>query len=236
MRRALNKLADPRQLDEPDRNRDMGSIEALHSRCCPAASQFERSIGVGFSPGLQQKRLVCVSKVVKAIGKMSAMMIDKIRSVRLTSAFIAIIALAPSCARGSEVTVIDLVKLESPHTFTETVQNLRSTFEAASLTMFAEIDQQQAASKAGLEMPPTTLLLFGNPRSGTPIMLAAPDFALELPLKVLVREEAENRVFVVYAPTSALVRRYGLSIDMADRLAGAELLIASTLSKSSKTR
>lgn len=128
----------------------------------------------------------------------------------------------------------DLVKLQSPYGFNETVDNLRRAFEAASLTIFGEIDQQQAASQVGLEMPPTTLLLFGNPRSGTPLMLAAPDFALELPLNVLMREEAKDRVFAVYAPASVLVHRLGLPVGMTEKLAGAEMVIALALIKRSK--
>ena len=78
-------------------------------------------------------------------------------------------------------------------------------------------------------MPPTTLLIYGNPKGGTPLMLAAPDFAIELPLRVLVREDAKGKVFVVFNPASSLEGRHGLPAGMAARLAASEGLIASAI-------
>ena len=68
-------------------------------------------------------------------------------------------------------------------------------------------------------MPPTTLLVYGNPKGGTPLMLAAPDFGIELPLKLLVREETGGKVLVVYTPAAALEGRHGLPAGLATRLA-----------------
>lgn len=79
-------------------------------------------------------------------------------------------------------------------------------------------------------MSPTTLLIYGNPKGGTPLMIAAPDFGIELPLKVLVREEAGDRVLVVYTPASALEGRHGLAAGLAAKLAGGEPLIAAAVS------
>ncbi|MBL6076957.1 DUF302 domain-containing protein [Belnapia sp. T18] len=80
-------------------------------------------------------------------------------------------------------------------------------------------------------MPPTTLLVYGNPRGGTPLMLAAPDFALEPPLKVLVREEAGGKALVVYTPAEALGGRHGLPAGMAGKLVGAEALLATAVQR-----
>ncbi|UVF22197.1 DUF302 domain-containing protein (plasmid) [Microvirga terrae] len=119
-----------------------------------------------------------------------------------------------------------VTKLVSAFTFSETVQRLRSTLEGNGFTIFAAIDQREAAKSVGLDMPPTTLIIYGNPRGGTPLMLAAPDFSIELPLKVLVREDTDGRVFVVYNPARALEGKHGLPAGLAGRLAGAEPIIA----------
>ena len=120
-------------------------------------------------------------------------------------------------------------RLESTHSFAETLQVLRTALEGKGFTIFAVIDQREAARSVGLDMPPTTLLIYGNPRGGTPLMLAAPDFALELPLKLLVREEAGGKVLVVYTPAQAFEGRHGLPGGLAAKLAGAEPLIAAAI-------
>jgi hypothetical protein len=81
-----------------------------------------------------------------------------------------------------------IVNLASPYPFPETVSRLQSAFVDHGIKIFATVDQQAEALAAGLEMPPTTLIIFGNPKSGTPVMLAQPLSALDLPLKVLVSE------------------------------------------------
>jgi uncharacterized protein (DUF302 family) len=120
-------------------------------------------------------------------------------------------------------------RLESAYPFAGTVQKLRSTLEGEGFTIFAAVDQREAAKSVGLDMPPTTLLVYGSPKGGTPLMIAAPDFGIELPLKVLVREEAGGRVLVVYNPASSLEGRHGLPAGLAARLAGAEPLIAAAV-------
>ena len=120
-------------------------------------------------------------------------------------------------------------RLESAHPFAATLQALRAALEGKGFTIFAVIDQREAARSVGLDMPPTTLLLYGNPRGGTPLMLAAPDFGIELPLKLLVREEAGGKVLVVYTPATALEGRHDLPGGLAAKLAGAEPLIAAAI-------
>jgi uncharacterized protein (DUF302 family) len=120
-------------------------------------------------------------------------------------------------------------RLESAYPFADTVQKLRAALEGKGLTIFAAIDQREAARSVGLDMPPTTLLVYGNPKGGTPLMLAAPDFGLELPLKLLVREDVGGKVFVVYTPASSLEGRHGLPAGLAGKLAGAEPLIAAAV-------
>ena len=90
----------------------------------------------------------------------------------------------------------DIVQRTSPYAFADTVGRLLAAFDEKGITVFATIDQQAEARAVGLSMPPTTLIVFGNPRAGTPLMLANPQAGLDLPLKVLVCEPAPGRVDV----------------------------------------
>ena len=134
-------------------------------------------------------------------------------------------------AAAAEAGMTDIERLDSAYSFAETVQRLRGKLEEHGFTIFAAIDQCEAARSVSLDMPPTTLLIYGNPRGGTPLMLAAPDFALALPLKVLVREEAGGKVLVVYTPASALEGLHGLPAGMAGKLAGAEAVLAAAVQR-----
>lgn len=133
-----------------------------------------------------------------------------------------------------DATMTQATRLESAYSFGDTITRLRSSLETKGFTIFAMIDQREAAQSVGLDMPPTTLVVYGNPRGGTPLMLAAPDFGIELPLKVLVREDAAGKVFVVYVPAAALEGRHGLPQGLAGKLAGAEALVAAAIAPQPK--
>ena len=130
---------------------------------------------------------------------------------------------------ATEAGMADIKRLTSAYPFAETLQKLRTALEDRGFTIFALIDQREAARSVGFYMPPTTLLVYGNPKGGTPLMLAAPDFGIELPLKLLVREETGGKVLVVYAPAAALEGRHGLPAGLATKLAGAEPSIAAAI-------
>ena len=119
--------------------------------------------------------------------------------------------------------------LQSAYSFEDTFDKLRSALVAKGFTIFVTIDQRAAAKSVGLDMPPTTMIIYGNPRGGTPLMLAAPDFAIELPLRVVVREDAQGKTFVVFPLASALEGKHGLPAGMAAKLAGSEALIAAVI-------
>jgi uncharacterized protein (DUF302 family) len=119
----------------------------------------------------------------------------------------------------------DLVELPSSHSFDDTLQRLRTALTDAGITVFAEIDHRAGALAAGLDMPPATVLIFGNPKGGTPLMMARPTLALDLPMRVLVRQDG-NRVSVAFHPAVALTRSVRLSDADAAPLAKAEALIA----------
>lgn len=135
---------------------------------------------------------------------------------------------------GAEMTHQDVeaVRIQSAFGFEETLKRLRSALEVTGFTIFAVIDHRSAAQSVGLAMPPTTVLVFGNPRGGTPLMLAAPDFALELPLRVLIREDESGRALVVYNAAKTLDGKHDLPAGMAERLAPAGKVIAEAVSAS----
>ncbi|WP_375157817.1 DUF302 domain-containing protein [Bradyrhizobium sp. RDT46] len=125
------------------------------------------------------------------------------------------------------------MRLESSYPFAVTLARLRSTLEARGFRIFATIDHRGAAQSVEMVMPPTTVLIYGDPRSGTPLMLSAPDFALELPLRLLVREGEHGKTYVTYNPAASLEGKHGLVAGMGQKLAPVERTIANALIASS---
>jgi uncharacterized protein (DUF302 family) len=111
----------------------------------------------------------------------------------------------------------------SPRSVTETVSRLTGILAGKGLKVFAVIDQSAEASAVGMELRETTLVLFGNPAAGTPVMAAAPLSALDLPLKVLIWDDAGQTRVTYYGP-AALAARYDLSADLAAKLAAIDPL------------
>ncbi len=116
-----------------------------------------------------------------------------------------------------------IITKDSPHSFEATVSKLTELITDRGMTIFAIIDQSAEARSAGLDLRPTTLVLFGNPAAGTPVMEAAPLAALDLPLKVLVWADGD-RSNVSYVAPQALSARYSLEDELAANLAGIEPL------------
>jgi uncharacterized protein (DUF302 family) len=107
----------------------------------------------------------------------------------------------------------------SPRSFADTVSRLQSLLGAKAMKIFGVIDQRAEAQSAGLDLRETTLVIFGSPAAGTPVMAAAPLAALDLPLKVLIWAD-DGQVKVSYVGPAELGRRYNLSADLTTRLAG----------------
>jgi len=107
----------------------------------------------------------------------------------------------------------------SPRPVADTASRLQELIKAKGLKLFAVIDQRAEAQSAGLDMPDTTLVIFGSPAAGTPVMVAAPLSALDLPLKVLIWAD-EGQVKVSYYAPEELGRRHGLGQDLVANLAG----------------
>ena len=121
------------------------------------------------------------------------------------------------------------VEQVSLNDFDTTLRMLVEAIESAGLTVFARIDHAAAARSVGLTMPPTVLLLYGNPRGGTPIMVAAPRSALELPLKVLLREGADGKAILSFHRVGPAMRDAGVCDDMAIRLGPSQELLLRAL-------
>jgi uncharacterized protein (DUF302 family) len=117
----------------------------------------------------------------------------------------------------------DVVTKPSPRSVADTVARLTDLIAARGLKLFAVIDQSAEASAAGLALRDTTLVLFGSPAAGTPVMVASPLVALDLPLRVLIWDDA-GQTQVTYTAPAVLAARYQLRPDLAGRLAGIEPL------------
>ena len=107
----------------------------------------------------------------------------------------------------------------SNHSVDETVARLKAMLEAKGVTLFALVDHSGEAEKAGMKMRPTKLLIFGNPKVGTPLMLAAPSTAIDLPLKLLVSQDSSGKVWISYNAPEYLQQRHGFPQDLLQNIA-----------------
>jgi uncharacterized protein (DUF302 family) len=129
----------------------------------------------------------------------------------------------PSAAPAATAEIEGVITKPSPRSVADTVVRITQLVEGKGMRVFAVIDQRQQAREHGLDLRETTLVVFGSPQAGTPVMEAAPLAALDLPLKLLVWAEGE-RTNVSYTAPDELARRYGLTGDLAERLAGIDAL------------
>ena len=117
-----------------------------------------------------------------------------------------------------------IIDKPSNHSVEETVERLKNILQAKGVTLFALIDHSGEAEKIGMKMPPTKLLVFGSPKAGTPLMLAAPSIALDLPLKILVWKDLQAKVWISYNSPVYLQQRHGLPQDLLQNVAVVETL------------
>ena len=119
-----------------------------------------------------------------------------------------------------------IVKIPSHHSVDETVDKLKTILQSKGVTLFALVDHSGEAEKVGLKMPPTKLLIFGNPKGGTPLMLAAPSVAIDLPLKILVAEDAQGKVWISYNSSEYLKERHDLPQNLLPNITVVQALAA----------
>jgi uncharacterized protein (DUF302 family) len=117
-----------------------------------------------------------------------------------------------------------IINTPSNHSVDQTVEKLRQILEAKGVTLFAVVDHSGEAEKVGMKMLPTKLLIFGSPKAGTPIMLAVPSIALDLPLKILVWEDGQGKVWASYNRAEYLQERHGVPQQFVQNLAVVETL------------
>ena len=117
-----------------------------------------------------------------------------------------------------------IVYKKSKHSVDETVEKLKATLQAKGVKLFALVDHSGEAQKVGLTMPPTKLLIFGSPKGGTPLMLASPSVAIDLPLKILVAQDKDGTVDVCYNAPEYLQQRHGFPQDLLSNIAVVETL------------
>lgn len=111
------------------------------------------------------------------------------------------------------------VRIASKHSVADTVGKLEAILQAKNVKLFALIDHSGEAEKVGLTMPNTKLLIFGNPKAGTPLMIASPSVALDFPLKILVAEDATGNVWISYNSTAYLQHRHNLPANLLPNIA-----------------
>jgi uncharacterized protein (DUF302 family) len=119
-----------------------------------------------------------------------------------------------------------IVSVPSRHSVEDTVAKLKGILQAKGVALFALVDHSGEAEKVSMKMKPTKLLIFGNPKAGTPLMLATPSAAIDLPLKILVWEDTDARVWISYNSPEYLLQRHGFPQDLMDNIAVVETLAA----------
>jgi uncharacterized protein (DUF302 family) len=112
-----------------------------------------------------------------------------------------------------------IIDTPSNHSVDQTVEKLKGILQAKGVTLFALVDHSGEAEKVGMKMLPTKLLIFGSPKAGTPLMLAAPSIAIDLPLKILIRQDVRGKTWVSYNSPDYLQERHNLPPELLQNIA-----------------
>ena len=119
-----------------------------------------------------------------------------------------------------------IVDKPTNHSVDETVEKLKGILQSKGVALFATIDHSGEAAKVGMKMPPTKLLIFGSPKAGTPLMLASPSVAIDLPLKILIWEDAQGKAWLSYNSPAYLQERHSIPAELMQNIAVIEALAA----------
>lgn len=130
---------------------------------------------------------------------------------------------------GTPPSVEGIVSRPSSFSVQETLERLRQAIKSRDLNLFAQIDHSEEAKRVGLTMQEAHVLIFGSPKAGTPLMIASPLLALELPLKALVWQGTDEQVWVSSPSIASLTARYSIPPDLTGNIAGIDGLIESAL-------
>jgi uncharacterized protein (DUF302 family) len=127
----------------------------------------------------------------------------------------------------------DYVEHQSSLKFAETVETLVDTIEKVGMNVFAKIDHAAGARDVGMHLPPSVVLIYGHARGGTPVMQAAPAAALDLPLRVLIRETERGETVIAFHPARQVLARYAILTELVERLAKAQQLLVGAIQPAS---
>jgi uncharacterized protein (DUF302 family) len=122
-----------------------------------------------------------------------------------------------------------IISNASKYSAPETLDSVDALLQSKGIKIFARVDHSGEAERVGLKMPPTQLLIFGNPKGGTPVMLAAPTAAIDLPLKALAWQDGDGKVWLSYNDPEYIKKRFGLTDDQIKTIAGIGPLIEQAL-------
>lgn len=125
-----------------------------------------------------------------------------------------------------------IITIPSSHSVDETVKRLEGVLHAKGIKLFTIIDHSGEAHAAGLAMPNTKVVIFGNPKAGTPLMIASPTAALDLPLKALIREDEQGQVWISWNSSAYIRERHGLAEELVQKAIGAIDQLMNAISKS----
>lgn len=132
--------------------------------------------------------------------------------------------MAPASSKEAPAIGNGMIHKPSNYSVEQTVDRLKNILQSKGVTLFALVDHSGEAEKVGMEMRPTKLLIFGSPKAGTPLMLAAPSIAIDLPLKILVWEDVQGKVWVSYNSPDYLKERHDLPQELLQNIAVVETL------------
>ncbi|MFZ0745985.1 MAG: DUF302 domain-containing protein [Terracidiphilus sp.] len=181
--------------------------------------QLVRELNSGMtSPSRPSRQAVAIAFFLALVGLAMAIYLVSLRSSTASN---------PEMKKEMSMTLTKgtgIVDMPSKHSVEETVERLKGILEAKGVTLFALVDHSGEAEKAGMKMPPTKLLIFGSPKAGTPVMLAAPSIAIDLPLKILVWEDSKKKVWVSYNSPAYLQERHGVPEELLPNIAVAGAL------------
>jgi uncharacterized protein (DUF302 family) len=119
-----------------------------------------------------------------------------------------------------------IIDIPSSYPVDETVERLKGILAGKGITLFALVDHSGEAAKAGMEMRPTKLLIFGSPKAGTPLMVSAPSIAIDLPLKILIWDDSQGKTWISYNSPEYLLERHGAPQEFLQNIAGVAALAA----------
>lgn len=122
---------------------------------------------------------------------------------------------------------IGILRATSKHSFSDTIKRIEESILSRGLTIFARINFSEDATRAGLQMPQTRLIIFGNPKSGTPLMLVSPSLALDLPLKLLISEDNSGEVLISYNSSQYLKDRHNIPESLIRNISGIPSIVES---------